>query len=157
MKTKIVIALLLSGCFVESSIAETAVEINQNRNSMAASQLSTSEFIDNGVLEDNSALPDSLGISGILTDSTVSRFGHELFDAFNRSWRAPEGARYNISFNERNDPLRGSFVIVKLNEVQLYEGFLTPRDEAIQELGKGLAREIKSLVLSNANIDEELY
>ncbi len=63
----------------------------------------------------------------------------------------------NISFNERNDPLRGSFVTVKLNEQQLFEGFLTPRDDAIQELGKGLAREIRSLVLSNANIDEELY
>ncbi len=125
--------------------------------SVAPSQLSNSDFIDNGVLESDSVLADSLEIAGILSDDTLTRFGHELFEAFNKSWRAPEGIRYNIAFNERNDPLRGSFVTVKLNELQVFEGFLSPRDEAIQELGKGLARDIRSLVLSNANIDDELY
>ena len=158
MKINTIIALLvLSGCFAKISTAATTVDLNQNKNSKSVSQISASEFIDNGVLENDSPLPDSLEISGILTDSTVTRFGHELFDAFNKHWRAPESVRYNISFNERNDPLRGSFVTVKLNEQQLFEGFLTPRDDAIQELGKGLAREIRSLVLSNANIAEELY
>ncbi len=149
MKIKKVIALvLLSVCFNNGmALAATA----------APSQLSNSDFIDNGVLESDSALGDTLEISGILTDDTVTRFGHELFDAFNKSWRAPDGVRYNIAFNERNDPVRGSFVTVKLNELQIFEGFLTPRDEAIQELGKGLARDIRSLILSNANIDEELY
>ena len=142
-------------CF--KGIVANAADSTQNKASMGSSQVSNSDFIDHGVLESDSALGDTLEIAGILTDDTVTRFGHELFDAFNKSWRAPDGVRYNIAFNERNDPIRGSFVTVKLNELQIFEGFLTPRDEAIQELGKGLAKDIRTLILSNANIDEELY
>jgi curli production assembly/transport component CsgE len=115
------------------------------------------DFIDTGVMEGSDMLEEGLEIGGMLTDDTVTRFGHDLFDAFNSAWRPPEGASYNITFSERNDASRGSFITVKLNDTLIYEGFLTPRQDAINDLGKGLAKDIRNLVRNTANLESEEY
>lgn len=115
------------------------------------------DFIDTGMMEGADMLEGGLEIGGMLTDETVTRFGHDLFEAFNRSWRPPEGASYNIIFGERNDASRGSVITVRLNDTLIYEGFLTPREEAINELGKGLAKDIRNLVRNNANLESEEF
>ena len=115
------------------------------------------DFVDVGVEEGADMLEGGLEIGGMLTDDTVTRFGHDLFDAFNRAWRPPEGASYSINFSERNDPTRGSLITVRLNDTIIYEGFLTPRDEAITELGTGLARDIRNLIRNNANLENEEF
>jgi curli production assembly/transport component CsgE len=113
------------------------------------------DFIDTGVLEGTDVMESGLEIGGLLVDDTVTKFGHQLFDVFNRAWKPIEGAKYNIAFGERLDAIRGSLITVKLNETILFEGFLTPRDEAINELGKGLARDIRNLVRNTTNLEEE--
>lgn len=115
------------------------------------------DFIDAGVLEGADMLEGGLEIGGILTDETVTKFGHDLFDAFNRHWKPPEGASFNIGFNERFDPVRGSFITVRLNETPIFEGFLAPREEAINELGRALARDIRNLIRNTANLEEEEF
>lgn len=114
-------------------------------------------FIDTGVLESADVLEGSLEIGGLLVDDTLSKIGHELFDVFNRAWKPVEGARYNIAFGERIDPIRGSLMSVKLNDTVIFEGFLTPREEAINELGKGLAKDIRNLVRNTATLEEEEF
>jgi hypothetical protein len=113
------------------------------------------DFIDTGVLEGTDVMESGLEIGGLLVDDTVTKFGHQLFDVFNRAWKPIEGAKYNIAFGERLDAIRGSLITVKLNETILFEGFLTPREEAINELGKGLARDIRNLVRNTTNLEEE--
>lgn len=115
------------------------------------------DFIDAGVLEGVDTVEGGLEIGGILTDETVTKFGHELFDAFNRYWKPPEGASFNIGFSERFDAARGSFITVRLNEMPIFEGFLTPREEAINELGKALAKDIRNLIRNTANLEEEEF
>lgn len=115
------------------------------------------DFIDTGVLEGADVLEGDLEIGGLLTDDTQSKFGHQLFDVFNRAWKPVEGASYNIIFDERIDPIRGSLITVKLNDTVIFEGFLAPRDDAITELGKGLARDIRNLVRNTANLEEEEF
>lgn len=115
------------------------------------------DFIDAGVLEGADILENGLEIGGILTDETVTKFGHDLFDAFNRYWKPPEGASFNIGFNERFDPVRGSFITVRLNETPIFEGFLAPREEAINDLGRALARDIRNLIRNTANLEEEEF
>lgn len=115
------------------------------------------DFIDAGVLEGADMLEGGLEIGGILTDETVTKFGHDLFDAFNRYWKPPEGASFNIGFSERFDPVRGSFITVRLNETPIFEGFLAPREEAINELGRALARDIRNLIRNTANLEEEEF
>lgn len=122
-----------------------------------APAMSDPDLIDAGVLESADTLESGLEIGGLLADDTITKFGHDLFDAFNRYWKPPEGASYNIGFGERFDRLRGSYITVKLNETVIFEGVLTPRDEAIDELGKALAKDIRNLIRSNAKLEEEEF
>lgn len=115
------------------------------------------DFIDTGVLEGTDILEQGLEIAGILTDDMVSRFGHELFDVFNRHWKPPEGVSYNLVFSELTDPFRGSLATIKLNDQVIFEGPLAPREDVIQELGKSLARDIRNLLRNTAKLEEEEY
>lgn len=166
---KIITIALLAG-FVESALAENqsnknakkpAVSIaNQGKPVATLSVPATADrdFIDTGTLESTDVLEGNLEIRGLLVDETVTKFGHELFDVFNRAWKPIEGASYNIIFGERIDPIRGSLISVKLNDTMIFEGFMAPREEAINELGKGLAKDIRSMVRNTTNLeDEELY
>lgn len=115
------------------------------------------DFIDTGVMEGTDMLEGDLEIGGLLTDDTLTKVGHQLFDVFNRAWKPVEGASYNIVFNEFFDPIRGSLITVRLNDTVIFEGFLTPREDAINELGKGLARDIRNLVRNTATLEEEEF
>ena len=46
---------------------------------------------------------------------------------------------------------------VRLNDQVIFEGPLSPREEAITELGRGLARDIRNLLRSTAQLEEEEY
>lgn len=115
------------------------------------------DFLDQGVLESNDLMEGGLEIGGLLNDDMVSKFGHELFDVFNKYWKPPEGASYNLTFSELTDPLRGSMATVRLNDQVIFEGPLSPREDAINDLGKALARDIRNLIRSNAKLEDEEY
>jgi hypothetical protein len=115
------------------------------------------DFIDQGVLESNDLMEGGLEIGGLLNDDMVSKFGHELFDVFNKYWKPPEGASYNLTFSELTDPLRGSMATIRLNDQVIFEGPLSPREDAINDLGKALARDIRNLIRSNAKLEDEEY
>ena len=124
----------------------------------APSALNDTDFIDQGVLEGTELLEGGLEVSGLTTDEMLTKFGHDLFDAFIKYWRPPENASYNLVFSELTDPFRGSLATVKLNDQVIFEGPLAPREDAINELGKGLARDIRNLIRNTARLeDEEFY
>lgn len=118
-------------------------------------QAAPDDLLDQGVLEN----PDehSLNITGMMTDETVTKFGHDFFDAFIKAWRPLLGVSYNLHIGERYDPLRGSLIHVLMNNTPVYEGFLTPRQEAIEELASELARELRGSLKNRVPIEEELY
>jgi len=115
----------------------------------------TEDFIDQGVLEDGE--DGGLSISGMMNDETVTKFGHEFFEAFVKAWKPLAGVTYNLRIGERYDPLRGSLIHVMINNNSVYEGFLTPRQEAIEELATQLSHELRAALKNRVPIDEELY
>ena len=115
----------------------------------------TEDFIDQGVLEDGE--DGGLGISGMMNDETVTKFGHEFFEAFVKAWKPLAGVTYNLRIGERYDPLRGSLIHVLINNNSVYEGFLTPRQEAIEELATQLSHELRAALKNRVPIDEEVY
>jgi hypothetical protein len=115
------------------------------------------DFLDQGVLESNDFVEGGLEIGGLLNDDMVSKFGHELFDVFTKYWKPPEGASYNLTFSELTDPFRGSMAMVRLNDQVIFEGPLAPREDAINDLGKALARDIRTLIRNNAKLEDEEY
>ena len=115
----------------------------------------TSDFLDQGVLENGE--DSGLGISGMMNDETVTKFGHEFFEAFVKAWKPLAGVIYNLRIGERYDPLRGSLIHVMINNNSVYEGFLTPRQEAIEELATQLSHELRAALKNRVPIDEEVY
>jgi hypothetical protein len=115
----------------------------------------TEDFIDQGVLEDGE--DGGLGISGMMNNETVTKFGHEFFEAFVKAWKPLAGVTYNLRIGERYDPLRGSLIHVLINNNSVYEGFLTPRQEAIEELATQLSHELRAALKNRVPIDEEVY
>lgn len=115
----------------------------------------TEDFIDQGVLEDGE--DGGLGISGMMNDETVTKFGHQFFEAFVSAWKPLVGVTYNLRIDERYDPLRGSLIQVMINNNSVYEGFLTPRQEAIEELATQLSHELRAALKNRVPIDEEVY
>ena len=115
----------------------------------------TQDFLDQGVLENDDI--GELGITGMMNDETITKFGHEFFEAFTKTWRPLVGVNYNIRIGERYDPLRGSLIHVMINNNSVYEGFLTPRQEAIEELATQLSHELRATLKNRVPIDEELY
>ena len=121
----------------------------------AAPPVDTQDFLDQGVLENDDM--GGLGITGMMNDETITKFGHEFFEAFTKAWRPLVGVNYNIRIGERYDPLRGSLIHVMINNNSVYEGFLTPRQEAIEELATQLSHELRATLKNRVPIDEELY
>ena len=111
--------------------------------------------IDSGVLEGNDVMEGGLEISGLMSDETLTKFGHDFFDAFHRAWKPVLGTHYNIIIGERVDPLRGSMINLRLDQNMIYEGFLTPRSDAINELATELAKEVNNLVRTRQNLESE--
>ncbi|WP_139556086.1 CsgE family curli-type amyloid fiber assembly protein [Methylotetracoccus oryzae] len=104
------------------------------------------DFIDEGVLESDSGLEGGLEIQGLMTDQTVTKFGHEFFDAFTHAWRPIEGVSYDIKVSELFDPIRGSLIRVTLNDSPMWESYVTPRFEDIRTAAAAVAKDIRQLL-----------
>ena len=121
-------------------------------------QPSPNAFVDGGVLEGGDFIENGSEIAGLMADETMTKFGHEFFDAFVASWKPIENARYNIIIGERVDPMRGSMVSLRLDQNVIYEGFIIPKADSINELAGELAKETRNLVMARQNLeDEEFY
>jgi curli production assembly/transport component CsgE len=151
-----------------------AAETNQNKTSTAkpakpqnpktqpaqapakqSAQPASGDLIDSGVLEGNELIEGNLEISGLMSDETVTKFGHDFFDAFHRAWKPVEGTHYNIIIGERVDPIRGSLINLRLDQNVLFEGFLVPKQDEIKELATALAKEVNNLVRNRQNLESE--
>jgi curli production assembly/transport component CsgE len=127
----------------------------QNKPQPASRSAGDNDWIDSGVLEGNELIEGNLEISGLMSDETVTKFGHEFFDAFHRAWKPIEGTHYNIIIGERVDPIRGSLINLRLDQNVIYEGFLTPKLDELKELASALAKEVNNLVRSRQNLESE--
>ncbi|WP_167856691.1 CsgE family curli-type amyloid fiber assembly protein [Hymenobacter aquaticus] len=73
-------------------------------------------------------------IEGLVMDQTITKVGHDFYDAFYGMWEAPaEVGDYTIIIHEK--PARGTstLVSVEVNENELLELPLQPKAEVIEE------------------------
>lgn len=124
---------------------------------LVLTRVEAADVIDSGILEGAEPLEGDIEAGGIIMDQTITRWGHEFVDDFNRHWRPPEGGTYRITFHELNSPIRGSQLTVKVNETQVYEGVLTPNADAINELAKAMAKDIASLIRTALRLEDEEF
>jgi len=107
-----------------------------------------------------SAQDEGLGISGLLIDDTRTRQGHEFFDVFSVRFQQVEGLPYTISINEFTDGRRGSFIVVKVDDNQVFMERLNPLQEFVEAsaqraVARVAAYLIQKIVLQQ-NLEEEM-
>ena len=85
-----------------------------------------------------SASPDpTLGIGQLVVDETVSRTGSYCYDVFYRLWRPPADARFvSVVLSEQPLPGQGTLIAVRLDGEIVFQGRLTPSEEAAEALAR---------------------
>lgn len=78
-----------------------------------------------------------LGIGQLVVDETLSRTGSYFYDVFYRLWNPPADARFvSVVLAEQPIPGQGTLVTVRLDGELVFQGRLSPREEAAEELAR---------------------
>lgn len=75
-----------------------------------------------------------LEIDGLVVDETQTKLGRDFYDIFYSRWEAPlRVTDYTIVISEKPLPRLGTQVSINVNETLVFQRFLQPRYEAIEE------------------------
>lgn len=98
-----------------------------------------------------------LEIDGLVIDETITKIGRDFFDKFYSSWEAPKGATdFQITVIERPLPGIGAQVVVKLNDDEVFEQFLQPREDIIEAAANYAIGYLTQYLLDYENIKKNL-
>ncbi len=106
----------------------------------------------------NAKVPvDVLEIDGLIIDETRSKIARDFYDLFYKKWIAPVGAK-NFSIYIREEPSRGrgAQVSLTLNEQKIFQNFVPPRYDALENVVNFAIRITRARLKAQANIDSQL-
>ncbi|GAA3925263.1 CsgE family curli-type amyloid fiber assembly protein [Hymenobacter algoricola] len=96
-------------------------------------------------------------IEGLVVDQTITKVGHDFYDAFFTLWEAPANAGdYTIIIREK--PARGINILisVEVNENELLELPLQPKLEVIEETATYAVGVAADYVINSRNVSQQL-
>ncbi|MBE0645685.1 MAG: hypothetical protein IH600_16520 [Bacteroidetes bacterium] len=77
----------------------------------------------------------SLELSGFIVDETQTKLGRDFYENFYALWNPPPGmTEFTIVISEKPLPQRGTQVSMTVNDFTIFQVFLQPRLEAIEEM-----------------------
>jgi len=101
-----------------------------------------------------------IGIDDIIVNETITKHGYDFYDLFYSQWQLlgwPEvEGDYIITITEKPFRLRMSQVVITLNELSVYEAFLQPRQEYIDELSKYTVSLTQAFIRNYDQIQKDL-
>ena len=81
-----------------------------------------------------SADPIDLEIEGLVVDATATKVGRDFYDVFFSKWDPDPGLpTLSITVTERPLPNRGSQIIVSMEDNIIFQRFVQPRYDALEE------------------------
>lgn len=100
---------------------------------------------------------DVLEIDGLIIDETRSKIARDFYDLFYKKWIAPAGAK-NFSIYVREEPSRGrgAQISLTLNEQKIFQNFVPPRYDALENVVNFAIRITRARLRDQANIDTQL-
>jgi len=76
-------------------------------------------------------------IDGLLFDETKTKSGRDFYEQFYSVWKAPADAKnYSIHILEKPYRLMTTLVEIKINETTVFQSFLQPRGDIIEQLAQ---------------------
>jgi len=104
----------------------------------------------------NNGPDDFIGITGLVINETVSKAGHDLFDAFTSRWEPIEGLDFTITIVEKPDLVFGTQFYIKVDDNVVYGGRLNPRWDAIEKTAKTSIQRVSLYLLERLTVSKEL-
>ncbi len=100
---------------------------------------------------------DVLEIDGLIIDETRSKIARDFYDLFYKKWVAPVGAK-NFSIYIREEPSRGrgAQISLTLNEQKIFQNFVPPRYDALENVVNFAIRTTRARLSAKAKINDQL-
>jgi len=100
---------------------------------------------------------DVLEIDGLIIDETRSKIARDFYDLFYKKWIAPNGAK-NFSIYVREEPSRGrgAQVSLTLNDDKIFQNFVPPRYDALENVVNFAIRVTRARLSAKAKINDQL-
>lgn len=77
---------------------------------------------------------ENLEIENFIVDETLSKIGKDFYDLFYIRWNDQvKGGRYSIIISEKALPQRGTQINIKVNDTDVYQSFVQPRYDVIEQ------------------------
>lgn len=113
---------------------------------------------ENNLVEKDSVITeDDLDIEGMVIDETVSKLGRDFYDLFYSKWESPEGAKnFTITIMEKPGPFSGTQVSIRVNDLDVYQNYLQPKYDLIDELAAQAVQDCASYLVNYKEIKKEL-
>lgn len=88
------------------------------------------------------------GITGIITDQTITSLGHAFYTGFTQAWQEPagEGEAVNLTIRERPSARWGSLVWVEYREETVFRAFIFPGRGDPESMGASAAQQVATKV-----------
>lgn len=98
-----------------------------------------------------------LEIDNLIVNETISKSGGEFYDLFYTGWQDPESSSsYTIFISEKPSPGRGNLIKVKINDLVVFERFITPQYDMIVETSGYAVQAAQEYLSRYKEIQEEL-
>jgi curli production assembly/transport component CsgE len=96
-------------------------------------------------------------IEGLVVDQTITKVGHDFYDAFFTLWEAPANAG-DFTIIIREKPARGTNILisVEVNDNELLELPLQPKAEVIEETAVYAVGTAGEYIINSRNISQQL-
>jgi len=100
---------------------------------------------------------DVLEIDGLIIDETRSKIARDFYDLFYKKWIAPLDAK-NFSIYIREEPSRGrgAQISLTLNDQKIFQNFVPPRYDALENVVNFAIRITRSRLSAQAKIEDQL-
>ena len=98
-----------------------------------------------------------LEIDNLIVNETISKSGGEFYDLFYTGWQEPEGSNgFTIFVSEKPSPGRGNLIIVKINDLVVFQRFITPQYDLIVESSSYAIEATREYLIRYKEIQHEL-
>ena len=104
-----------------------------------------------------STMEDFLEIDNLIVAETVTKIGNDFYDSFYNSWEPPANTpSFTIIISEKPYPGRGNLIIVNINDLDIFQRFVTPRYDEIVEVAGYAVNAAKNYLISYEDIQKQL-
>ena len=99
-----------------------------------------------------------LEISELIIDNTFSKAGNDFQQLFNTSWNWPDqkAEQFIITISEKPSFVNSTIVEISINELKVFESFLQPRYDILQEVAAQAIDITLQYILNYEDVVKEL-